>query len=74
MDDEPIRSPLGAGDPQPGIEFLRRYWRGLLVRQIIVWLVLVVLIAVLRPAELPSTWPAILLGGALINLAWTFVA
>lgn len=65
--------PTGA-EAHPGITYFRRYWRGLLVRQCIVWAVICGLIAVFRPAELASAWPVILLGGLLLNLAWTFVA
>jgi Na+/serine symporter len=61
-------------DPEPGLPFLRRYWRGLLVRQIVIWLVIGGFIAVLHPAELHEAWITVLIGGLIFNLALTLVA
>lgn len=63
-----------ADDPAPGLPFLRRYWRGLLIRQIVIWLVIGGLIAVLRPTELREAWLVVLIGGVFFNLALTLVA
>jgi len=61
-------------DPTPGLPFLRRYWRGLLFRQVLIWIVMMGLLACLRPTDLTSAWPAVLIAGVILNLAWTLVA
>lgn len=54
-------------------QFLRRYWRGLLLRQLAVWVVVEILCAVLSPADFPSAWPAMLVAGLIFNVVWAFI-
>jgi hypothetical protein len=54
-------------------QFLRRYWRGLLLRQLAVWAVIGALCAVLSPTDFPSAMPVILIGGAFFNVVWAFI-
>lgn len=51
----------------------RRLWLALLLRQVVVWAVLVIG-WVVAGEDLRTGWLAILLGGALLNGAWCFVA
>jgi len=58
----------------PWGEFVRTYWRSLLIRQIVLWIVMGGIVFVFARDQWAASWLAILIGGLFFNFLWTFVA
>jgi len=54
-------------------DYVRTYWRQLLVRWALITLVLLI-VAAFTKQDLREIWPVAMIGGGVLNIAWTWVA
>lgn len=60
-------------EPRNCLSYLKRFWRPLLAR----WIVIAVVMAIASPflgLSLAESWPLILIASATLNYLWTWVA